>query len=681
MSYSSQNRTSQISDAAALLYRNSIGGIIICIIAATVLVFAFPESKIFQDKLIWWAAIVVLMSLRLLDTWRWHTNLKQKDSSNPSEKTNPQFWLTRFRIGALMTAGLWGIFGAFTMHQMGDVEFVATVIILAALAGAAPTPLSADRFLALVYSSLLIAPISFMGAIDELYMRQVLGSMGLLFSFTMIFSAIKITSFTKEAIYLKNHNNDLLKQTSKDKQILARQNSELEHSNREIRKIKEGLEVQVQERTKELLVLSQTDGLTGLLNRRAFIDKLSLELQDESRHFGDCAVIFVDLNKFKKINDTQGHATGDRILLKVAQVLTDLPGETVVSRWGGDEFVLFLNMDGNQQALHYGELINAAIAHETQDYGLQVSASVGIAFSSRHSSNANELVKLADVAMFEHKKDPTIVPAVIFEARFLTQLERTEALRNGLSSAIDNNELSLVYQPVYHLGKGEVVSYETLLRWQFEGEDIEPEEFIPIAEQSQMIYSLGLWVLENACRSMLTAPLDESVTLSVNISVQQMKHPDFAQQVFEILQNTGYPGRRLHLEITESIFCDNPGLLLSTISKLRRLGITFGLDDFGTGYSSMVQLQALPLSSIKIDKRFVYDLNGTGGAIIRSIILLARELNMTVIVEGVETKRQLDAVHDMGIEFIQGYFCAKPQTDIDPKFKPAIVFENFTSLH
>lgn len=674
----------QINDATALLYRNSIGGIIICIIAASVLVFAFPESKIFKDKVIWWAAIVALMSARLLDTWWWHKNTKS------TEMSNPQFWLTKFRIGALLTACLWGLFGAFTMELMGDVEFVATVIILSSLAGAAPTPLSADRFLALVYSSLLIAPISLMGVLGDSYMRQVLGGMGLLFAFTMIFSALKITSFTREAIFLKNHNNDLLRQTSEDKQTLARQNLELEDSNQEITKIKESLEIQVAARTKELLALSETDGLTGLLNRRAFIERLQTVLQTKkivqnhlptAKHDKSYAVIFVDLNKFKKINDTQGHATGDRILQLVARVLIELPGEPVVSRWGGDEFVLFLNMDGNTQAMNYGELINTTIAHETRDYGLQVSASVGVSFSNRHSINANDLVKLADIAMFEHKKDPTIVPAVIYDHRFLTQLERTESLRNGLLTAIDNDELSLAYQPVYHLGKGEVISYEALLRWQFNGESIEPEEFVPIAEQSQMIYALGLWVLESACQDMLVAPISQDVTLSINVSIQQMKHPEFAQQVFEILKRTGFSSKRLQLEITESIFFDNPGALLSTISKLRRLGVQFAMDDFGTGYSSMVQLQALPLTCLKIDKRFVYDLNGTGGAIIRSVLSLAKELDMKVIVEGVETKRQLDLVHEMGIDLIQGYFCSKPQRFIDPDFKPSIIFENFTALH
>lgn len=664
-----------ILDATQLLYSNSIGGIVVCIVASSALVFAFPNSQIFDVKLLWWVVINTLMSLRLLDTLWWHRCHDKSDSYNP------KIWFTKFRIGALITACLWGVFGALTIHQMADVEFVATVIILAALAGAAPTLLSADRFLALVYSAMLIMPISVMGILDEQYMRQVLGGLGILFSANMIFSALKTTHFMREAINIKHHNKDLLEQTSCDKQKLAEQNLRLESSYLEIINIKKGLEQQVRLRTEELLILSQHDDLTGLLNRKTFIAKLSQRLDECENQFSYIALIFVDINQFKKINDSQGHATGDKILVKVAKVLQKLPEECNASRWGGDEFVLFLDMDGNQQALHYGELINAAIKEATSGYGLDVSAAIGVSFCNRHSGNADELVKLADIAMLEHKKAPKNLPAVVFEARFLTKLERYEALRYGLTKAIEKQQFSLVYQPIYNLNKGTVSSYEVLLRWQFSEEHIEPEEFIPIAENSHVIGEIGLWVLENACTTMLASRLEPDVSLAVNISIQQIKQPQFAQHVSEILKHTGFPGNRLHLEITESVFCDNPGMLLSSISQLRHFGVSFGLDDFGTGYSSMVQLQALPFSCIKIDKRFVYDIDGAGGAIIRSVILLADELGMSVIVEGIETQKQLDRVHGMGINLVQGYFCSKPRKQMDPDFKPPMVFENFEALH
>ncbi|BDX08521.1 putative bifunctional diguanylate cyclase/phosphodiesterase [Planctobacterium marinum] len=666
------NNSHSVADVADLLYRNSIGGIVICMIASSALVFAFPASIIFEQKMFWWGIINLLMGLRLLEVVYWHFQTPAKRSSNA------EHWLFRFRTGAILTALCWGLFGAFSMPWLGDVEFVTTVIILSALAGAAPTPLSADRFLALFYSCALILPISVMGLFDLEYMRQVLGGMGVFFALTMVFNGLKITGFTKHAIYLKNHNQKLLQQVSLDKQELALKNDALAKSNQEIIKAKDGLAEEVARQTEDLRFLSEHDGLTGLFNRAAFLSRLQMALSACS---ASRAILFIDLNKFKGINDTQGHDTGDEVLKKIASILQELPGDPVCCRWGGDEFVLFLTMETNDVALQYADLINMLLKNQQPTFGFEVSAAIGIAFSNRHGQDADALIRRADIAMFVHKRKLYGKAAVVFEPHYLSELEYKEYLRNGLAQAIQNDELFLVFQPVFNLHSGKVSGYEALVRWHFKQQVIEPEEFIPLAEQSHLICNIGFWVLERAIKAMQEHVADESIVLAVNVSVLQLKTNDFAKNLLQILKTTQFPASRLQLEITESVFCDEPENLMETFSLLSLKGVRFCLDDFGTGYSSMVQLQAFPFSTIKLDKCFISDLEGAGGAIIRSVVMLAGELNMNVVVEGVENKRQLDWVHDQGINTIQGYFCAKPMSKPAADFKPALVFEQFQSFH
>lgn len=373
----------------------------------------------------------------------------------------------------------------------------------------------------------------------------------------------------------------------------------------------------------------------------------------------------------------QGHGIGDRVLVEVAKVLNTLPGEPTVCRWGGDEFVMFVDVNGTQLILELCELINAEIASANRKLGLDVSASLGVAFAPTQGHVAEELIKLADVAMFQHKQAPNQSSAVVFEARFLSALERAETLRVGLNNAIANDELSLVFQPIYNLDSGSIESYESLLRWHFLNEVIEPEEFIPLTEQTGVVYELGLWVLARATEHMKAS----STRLAVNVSVKQMNHPNFARDVMRVLDDVNFSAERLHLEITESIFTNDPSAMLGNVSQLRSTGVTFGLDDFGTGYSSMVQLQALPFSSIKIDKRFVHDIDGSGGAIVKSIVLLAHELGAEVVAESVEDHRQLDRLYELGIRRIQGYFLAEPQKQVDPDLKVPVIVDSYKSVH
>ncbi len=666
-----------IQDSVALLYKNSINGILMCMIASTALVFAFPDSPVYDTKLVWWGIINTLMLIRFIDSILWH-RLSAKDRNAVDAK----FWLAKFRAGAISTAVIWGGFAVVVQNQMASVEFFTTILVLAALAGAAPTPLSADRLLATIYSCLLILPVSIVGIVDGDYKRQVLGSLGFFFGLSMCFSAFKITDFTRLAIRLKHDNKDLLDKVSKDKDKLTEKNAALEASYAEITAIKEGLEEQVASRTKALLELSQRDGLTGLFNRRTFIEKLEQRIHEATEVPGtEFAVLFVDLNKFKQVNDTQGHGSGDLILQKVAAVLRSVPGSTVVCRWGGDEFVMLVESRVGEPLQPLCKGINQEIAKATQKLASDVSAAIGFSFFPAHSKNADELVRLADIAMFVHKQEASYFPAVQFAPSLLRKLERTERLRIGLASAIVQNQLSLMFQPVYQLSTGKIHYYECLLRWIYEDEVVLPEEFIGLAEQSELIHEIGLWVLRESCQHMGNVPDSEEIKLAVNVSVLQLKHPDFAKQVFAVLTETGFDAARLHLEITESIFTNDPKSMLANISQLRMRGITFGLDDFGTGYSSMVQLQALPLTSLKVDKRFVTDIDGTGRAIIQSIIVLARELGLTVIAEGVENKKQLDSLNDMGVDLIQGYFFSKPQRKADPEFKPAVIFDSYLHYH
>lgn len=408
------------------------------------------------------------------------------------------------------------------------------------------------------------------------------------------------------------------------------------------------------------------DALTGLPNRTLFVDRLQQAIDRFGRDAKPCAVLFLDLDQFKVVNDSLGHEAGDELLVRAARrLLTQLrPGDTA-ARLGGDEFAVLLDdIAGPEDAIRVAERIGEGIQLpvEIQERQIVVSTSIGIALTERADEQPDILLRNADVAMYEAKRAGK-ARYEVFNPGMYTQALRRMELENDLRRAIEREELTLHYQPILMLRTNRIVGVEALVRWN-DGERglISPDEFIPLAEETGLIVPLGRWVFREACRQagewVEKYPTNPPLIVSVNLSVKQFQEPRLTQELVACLQETGLEPRSLQLEITESVVARDVEHAVGMLQELKDLGIRLAIDDFGTGYSSLSTLQRFPLDAIKIDKRFI---NGFGKderdtAIARLIVDLAHSLGMQAIAEGVETSGQLSMLRKMGCDEAQGFF-------------------------
>ncbi len=412
---------------------------------------------------------------------------------------------------------------------------------------------------------------------------------------------------------------------------------------------------------------SQVDELTGLANRRKLGERLTAMLAAFRVSQRSCALMMLDLDRFKQVNDTMGHPAGDELLRQVAQRLTGIVGAAgEVGRLGGDEFqVLLPDMDDRGTL---GELANRIVQSLSQPYQINgrravIGTSVGIAIAPYDGVEAEELTTAVDMALYAAKE----TRGGTF--RFFTSELRDAASRNALlgerlRDAIDRNDLKLAYQPLVDPATNEVKCFEALLRWHDEEEgDISPAHFIPIAENDDLIIRLGEMALRQACTDALAWP--ETVRVAVNVSAKQFVRPGFRKVVVGALQDSGLPAGRLELEITESVFVGEPEEVDTLFRELKKLGVRFALDDFGTGYSSLGYLKHGHFDKVKIDQSFVRGCTENGDinpAIIAAIVALARALGMETVAEGVEAMDELALVTERGADLVQGFIFSRPMT-------------------
>lgn len=422
----------------------------------------------------------------------------------------------------------------------------------------------------------------------------------------------------------------------------------------------------------EIRRLAFYDQLTGLPNRRLLLDRLTQAVASRVRYPRGGALLFIDLDNFKTINDTLGHDVGDALLKQVsARLLASVRAGDTVARLGGDEFVVLL--DGlstiDAEAATQAELVGEKlIATLNQDYQIvgrahKSTASIGIALFE-HPIKVEELLKRADLAMYQAKNAGRNT-LCFFDPRMQAMVLARAALEADLREAIRDSQFVLFYQAQVD-ASARVFGAEALLRWRRpDGTILPPGEFIALAEETGLILAIGKWVLEASCRQLATwatQPLLEALTISVNVSARQFHHPDFVKQVLQALQVSGAPPRRLRLELTESLLINDVDDVVAKICALRTTGIRFSLDDFGTGYSSLAYLKRLPLDQLKIDRTFVSDLlsDANDAAIVRTIVALGKSLGLAVIAEGVENEAQKDALAAIGCRYYQGYHFGRP---------------------
>ncbi|MDQ3288864.1 MAG: EAL domain-containing protein [Pseudomonadota bacterium] len=419
----------------------------------------------------------------------------------------------------------------------------------------------------------------------------------------------------------------------------------------------------------ELRFLANYDLLTGLPNRALLSDRLSEAIVRARRNGRRIAVLFLDLDRFKDINDSLGHAAGDRILRAAAERLQEVAGEAnTVARLGGDEFTVVMeNIDSAQEALAMaGRLIAAfdAVLNVDERHEVTISPSIGISLYPEHAQAPSELLKHADTAMYRAKASGRRTFTLYADEMDL-EVRRRATISAALRNVLDRNELRLVYQPRLSLVSGNITGTEALLRWQSpEYGNISPVQFIPLAEENGMILPIGEWALREACNTLKQWRKQglHSASMSVNVSALQLLRDDLPGTVSRILSDTGLPAHRLELELTESVIMSNAELTASTLHALRMLGVGLAIDDFGTGYSSLAYLKRLPITTLKIDKEFIDDLtlDPDDEAITSTIIAMARSLGLNVVAEGVDNDAQVRFLRAHGCDEIQGYWLSRP---------------------
>jgi diguanylate cyclase (GGDEF)-like protein len=407
--------------------------------------------------------------------------------------------------------------------------------------------------------------------------------------------------------------------------------------------------------------LAHHDALTGLPNRAAFNEHLTKALEAIGSGREPVALLCIDLDRFKEINDVFGHGVGDELLREVSRRLRATANGAFLARLGGDEFVMVMAA-GPQPAAAMAEKLLACVADEMRIDGhqLRIGLSVGVAIYPDDGADAASLLGNADAALYRAKAEGRGTIR-FFEAEMDQSLREQRALQHDLHSAIERDQLALYYQPQAQID-GEIVGFEALLRWNHPTRgQIPPNTFIPLAEESGLIIQIGDWVLREACKE--AASWKKPLQISVNLSPVQFRHGDLAAMIHSVLLETGLPAKRLEVEITEGVLIADFSRAISILRRVKGLGVRIAMDDFGTGHSSLSYLQAFPFDNIKIDQTFISNLqsNNQSATIVRAVIGLARGLDLPVVAEGVETTDQLEFLANELCDKVQGYLIGRPR--------------------
>lgn len=412
------------------------------------------------------------------------------------------------------------------------------------------------------------------------------------------------------------------------------------------------------------------DALTDLPNRNLFMETLKFALE-KSKHNQSYkfAVLFLDINRFKTINDSLGHSTGDRLILHVAKRLaTSVREKDLVARFSGDEFAFILNnITDIEDAKQFAELIKHKISAPFTLSGRQVftSFSIGIALGGTDYEVAEDILRDADIAMY-HAKDAE-KDYVVFDKNMHTRAVTLLQLETDLRHAIERDELCMYYQPIVDLDSMRLFGFESLIRWNHPTRGlVPPNEFIPVSEDTGLIVPMTLWILRTSCAQMVEwqrkCPANKNLVVSVNLSGKHFAQKDLVEQIKTILKETEMNPACLKLELTESAVMENAESVISMMKQIRELGIQLSIDDFGTGYSSLSYLHRFPINTLKVDRSFVNSMEdgSENGEIVRTVIALAKTLRLNVVAEGIETIHQLHQLRILGCEYGQGYLFSRP---------------------
>ena len=537
-------------------------------------------------------------------------------------------WARRAILTSLASGITWGVGGYLLFPEHSPVHQIFLAFVISGICAGAMTTLSAITLAVRGFVVLAVLPIFVKFNLVDSEFSVVMSIMSTLFVVMMLISAQRLNQTIRQSLEFR-YQRELAEQT--------------------------------------IRYQAQYDDLTDLPNRRLFLSMLRQEMSRANRHHRYGAVFFIDLDRFKKVNDSLGHSIGDALLIEAAdKIAIRLRHEDTVARLGGDEFVVLLpevgtdlESAGTQASVIADEMRNLFTQpFMIQGHEIHLTISVGIAlFPGRVS--AEDLLKFADVAMYRAKSEGRD-GVRLFSEDMQDAVNHQRIIEKGLRQALANNEFELYFQGQYD-AQNQLTGAETLLRWNHpENGVVSPSEFIDVAEQTGLIVAIGDWVLRSACERL--ASMDDDLKLAVNVSPRQFKDPAFVDNLRIVLAETGANPERLTLEITEGLAMSNIKHSIDTMNQLKALGISFSMDDFGTGYSSLSYLHQLPIDELKIDQSFVRNISTSpeNEVIVDTIIVMAQQLNLQIVAEGIETPAELDYLKRRKCNLFQGYHFAKP---------------------
>jgi diguanylate cyclase (GGDEF)-like protein len=657
-------RTAAESDAADLLYRYGVGSVLVSLLASSGLALISIKQVNPRLLLLWWVGMTAVLLLRGLDILLYR--LKPSSSSQGIQQ------IRRFGLGLITTALLWSIFPVAFLAHLDQVGRAYMAIVLCGMVGGSATVLSPSKTLSLIFCAFLVLPTAVLFLLLPGAENTFLGCLGLMFFAVMLVSSRVAHRATMNSVLLSRTNQALVIRMDEERQRTEAANIELHiaqaalsESNRNLeRRIRDrtaDLEKEIQEKeryAKELAYLASTDSLTSLHNRATLAERLIESLKLAERDGQSLAVLFVDLDRFKEVNDLMGHPAGDQVLRVVAQKLVRrMPPSVEVGRWGGDEFVVsFPGIRSAGEAIDLASILSSSLSDPIEIDGstVTVEATIGIALFPQHGRSAEDLIQAADIAMYASKEQKQSKIRV-FDPQLGRLLTDRHLLERDLREAIDGQAISIVFQPIINGSNGRCESFEALARWKHaERGEVSPDEFIPLAEKTGGISAIGRWVLFQACREAASWLGPRPPSVSVNISAVQIQSGKLLTDVLAALSESGLPPHRLQLELTERVFAGDRSII-AALEKLREKGIKISLDDFGTGFSSLAELRRLPIDQIKIAKSFVDGVDSDATSIVKLILMTAEIFGLQVVAEGVETESQARRLIQLGTQYLQGY--------------------------
>jgi diguanylate cyclase (GGDEF)-like protein len=662
-------------DQARLLFAYAPGSLIISTITSICLVLAVHTASNARLMGVWLGAMLVVLALRALDV----TVLHRRRCAGALDGKRE---IKRFTAGVIATSSLWAAFPVLFFASMSSTGRDVAALVFVAMSGGSVTVLSPSLPAAILSCSAQLMPLGVTFLLMPGREYHYAGALALLMLATMIGHCRTANRSVLSGLRLVRANEALVTVAEHQRQEVEAVNARLNAAQTALHDANHSLERRIVARTADLerevgerkryaealTCLASTDPLTGLCNRTQFAGRLARMLAEAEQAGQECAVLFLDLDNFKQINDVRGHATGDRVLQTVSRLLSQRAGAAAeLARWGGDEFVVATRMEaGSEAAASLGADLRGVLAtplHAGLDV-VRVDVTVGIAIFPQHGRTQDELIRAADVAMYEAKREGR-GRVVLFDHALANSMSERHILEQALRDAADNGQISLAFQPIVSVRTGQCEALEALARWQHPAlGEISPAVFIPVAEQSGQIRKIGRFVLMQACREAASWPAaawsGRAPAVTVNVSVAQVLSGTLMDDVEDALAATGLPASRLQLEITESMFVGDHVRVTPVFESLRRRGIRILLDDFGTGFSSLAYLGKLPIDVIKIDQSFIKAAERDGYAVINAILSIARAMSLEVTAEGVETVMQKTVLSTIGVERLQGFLISRP---------------------